>query len=562
MSYKPVPHSFLLKTSVKDSVLYGANSWNFPGSRITINPNTITFAKQLKSRAEVVQVQTIGGDLYTPTASTAYTVLINDPNRHSYGGTQPQIKFSYVTPPVITTLGATAALQREGITAQLVTAINNATNTIFATAASLTGGAGFTITDSGGYYGANGPRPAGGPTILGANQIYAQKNADGTGFIDANTRVVTTAAVYAFGVGATLLADKAVIDGMFGNVISGTITPGSNGQTIPSPLDSTGASAVSGQNYDAFIFSSLVLSGIPNATTVQGYNIQQDAVFVDNGTGTSTTNLTGFLAFEKNMLRGIFSLYEQAPSAMYDFFDQAVVMSATYPTTGAAVSTTDNVVMAAQSTVGMNSNTWFINPIGTHTLIAPIVTTAGLIPQLDITTQEGLELSAPNLTQCPKELVVGKTEGSFYARVTFTGIAATDWKTLSVGFRKKAAYAVDQTAYEAASVATACLGVPLDTGVAPVINTITGPGTAGALTNTSTTVAPTAASSHDLLITVNVSGVVKFYVNGVDRTPAAGYTFTAGLILMPFISFRNGANVSATPAIIQTAFLPTITWRG
>lgn len=565
MSYKPVTHSFLLKTSIKDSVLYGVNSWNFPGSNITINPNTITFAKQLKFRTEVAQVQTIGGDLYTPTASTAYTVLINDPNRHSYGATQPPIPFTYVTPPVITTLGGTAALQREAITAQLVTKINAATNTIYATAATLTGGAGFTITDAGGYYGPNGPRPVGGPTVLGANQIYTAKNPDGTGFIDANTRVVTTPAVYAFGVGATLLADKAVIDPMFGNIISGTIIAGSNGQTIPSPLASDGTSAASGQNYDAFCFSSLVLSDIPTVSSAKGYNIQMDSVFVDNGTGSSTTNLTGFIAFERNMLRGIFSLYRIAPSAQYDFFDQSLIASATYPVSGLAVTTTDspnpgNFVMSAQSTTTMNSNTWYINPIGLHTIITPIVGATGLNLVMDATVSKGYELSVPNLTQTPKECVVGKSEYSFYGRVSSSNYAHLG--DFAFGLRKKGLYTINTIAYDAASLDFASIGV-VHLASTGLINIQTSKAAAGVVsTSTGTT---WTSGAHDILITVDINGKVRFYIDSVDVTSkqTTAYTFVAGTIIMPFVSAINdGANTDALPLLVQTAALPSISWRG
>lgn len=559
MSYKPVPHSFLLKTSTTNSVLYGANNWSFPGSRININPNTISFVKQMKQRAEVAQQQTIGTDSYIPTASTAYTVLINDPNRHSYGATQPQIPFSFVTPPVITSLGATAALQREAIHAVLITAINNATNTIFATATTLGTGTGFTIIDNGGYYGTNGPRPVGGPTILGPNQIYTAKNPDGTGFIDANTRTVTVAAVYSFGVGATLLADKAVIDPMFGNIISGTVIAGSNGQTIPSPVAADGTSAISGQNYDAFIFSSLTLSAIPNATAVQGYNIQNDAVFVDNGTGSSTTNLAGFIAFERQMLRGIFSLFIDAPSATYDFFDQAFVASATYPTTGLAVTTSDNVVMAVESTTGMAANTWYINPIGSHTIITPIVTTAGSSLSLDATTQKGLEISAPNLTQCPKEFVVGQSEYSWYARVTATNYAHL--VDFAVGLRKKAAYAVNLIAYDVASVDFAAIGVVHAAGTG-LINIETSKAAGGVVaTSTATT---WTSGAHDIMIKVDLAGNVRFFIDNVDVTSkqATAYTFVAGTHVMPFIDAALDVNVDAAPFVIQCAALPTTTWRG
>ena len=541
---KPLRKSVLLATSL-------ASDWQVSGGVIAVTGLTpvskkdVLTIKQIKSRAEVKQVVTVGATAYTPTANTAYKVAVFDPNRAS-AGYQEQPKVYQAQLPTITGVAAT---DRESISVLLVAAINaDATND--AVAVTLGGGAGFTVTDDGGYYPVKSQTST---NILGVNTVYTMSNADGSGFTATNFSVTTTAVLSA-GIGAVLATKKVVADLNFGgNIISG--------DPEDQAITTAGAAATSGQNYDTFVINSLLKESIPTVSDVYGYIDAIQVVYVDNGTGTSVTNLAGFVAFEREAIRSIADIYMGDPIALFDFFDNALIASATYPTTGAAIATTDNVVMAVKSS--QQRFDWYVNPIGTHTLLTPIVSTGGLSPMLDVISQEGIELSAPNLTQNSKQFVVGKTEASFYGRINIgAAVAATSFKSLSFGFRKKAAYAVDQTAYEAASVATACLGVPLDTGVAPVWNTITGPGTAGALTNTSTTVTATVSVAADFLITVDINGVTKFYLNGVDRTPAAGYTFTAGLNLMPFISFRHGAAADAAPLVVQTMFIPSITWRG
>ncbi len=541
--------SALLKVSLASDVQHSGGKLSITGLD-TVRVSRILDIKQIKYKAEVVQVVKIGYSGYTPTADTTYQFTVETVEQRREGFVAVKRHYSYHTPVVITTLGATAALQREAISAALVTKVNadQVNGRVYTTALSLGTGTGLTLTDAAGYYAVNGSRK-------GASTVILITNSDGSGWVNANAEnTVTTAAVYSFGEGQKLLDAQPILDSSLGGLVSGNFE-------APRTPGAAGTYAVAGQKYDGFQVSSLKISPAHAVTDQYAYEAQEQIIYVDNGTGTATTNLAGFVAFEREMLRAIFSLYQGDPSTIVDFFDASLVASATYPTTGAAITTTDNVVMEVASDRGTQ---WYVNPIGTHTLITPLVTTAGLTPYLDVTTQEGIELSPPNLTQNPKEFVVGKSEASFYAKVTFGAIATTDWKSLSVGFRKKAAYAVDQTAYEAASVATAALGVPLDTGAAPVINIITGPGSAGALTNTSAVVSPTAASTHELLVTVDINGVTKFYVNGADKTSllAATYTFTAGLHLMPFISFRHGANVSAAPAIVQTAFIPSINWRG
>ncbi len=545
---RPVKN-IILKTSAASDVQDIGNIVSITGLD-PILKNSISDIVQNKYKAEVVQVLTFVTSSEIPVANTTYSITQENVNVRKNSQTQNQYTSTYTTPNDITTIGATAALQREFINVQLINQLNALTPQSYNSAVTSTGGAGIVITDSAGYYPSNKD---------GVGRKGASAFAITSGFANISTVIsVTTAPVYQFGDGTYLAGVTAVYAPYFGgNIIAGSAdTPMTAGTktTIPAP-------ATAGQFYDCFSIASYTLGassvGMQDGAMTIRQQLQQ--VWVDNGTGSSTTNLAGFVAFQREMQRLIFGLYKNNPATIYDFYDGALIASATYPTTGAAITTTDNVVMAAQ---GSQGGEWYINPIGAHTLLTPIVSTGGLQLYLDVTTQEGIEKSPANLTQCPKEVIVGQTAATYYGRVTFTGIAATDWKTFSFGFRKKAAYAVDQTAYEAASVATAAIGVPIDTGVAPVLNIITGPGSAGVLTNTSTVVSPAAGSTHDLLLKLNIDGTVQFFVDGVDKTSllAASYKFTAGVHVMPFISFRYGAGAAANPIVVQDAFIPSVNW--
>lgn len=550
--------SVLLRTSLATDSQGSGGNLIITGLTPTKKTNIASII-QIKSRSEVSQVVTVGATAYAPTGSTVYGLYIGDTNRIRNGAAELLKFYSITTPADITSLGANAALQREAISLLLIAKINDDTKN-FVTAATLGGGNGFTITDNAGYYP---PFSQTGTGRLGASQVVLAQNANDSGFLATNISI-TTQAVYESGIGANMALGVPVVDALYGGLLSGYLKGMYNGlsfKTVSATAALNGLTTVAGQTYDIFIVNSLTTAQAHNQRGQLAYVPKMQAVAVDNGAGTATTNLAGFVAFEREMLRAVASVYDQDQSALYDFFDNALIASATYPTTGAAVSTTDNVVMALKSS--QEKYDWYVNPIGAHTLISPIVQAGGLQTFLDAITQEGIELSAPNLAQNPKQFVVGKTEASFYARFNIgSGVAATSYKTLSIGLRRKGAYAVDQTAYEAASLATAAIGIPLDTGVAPVWNTITGPGAAGVITNTTTGVTATVSTAFDILITVDINGVTKFYLNGVDRTPAAGYTFTAGLALMPFVSFRHGAAADAVPLLIQTMFLPSITWRG
>jgi len=540
--------AILLRTSTGTDVQRSGGILSIAGLTDT-KVSRISSIVQIKGKAEVVQVKKVGGTAYTPTGSTPYTIAIGDTNRTKNGVREILKRYTYVTPANITDLGATTALQSEAIHAALITLINNDPSN-FVAATTVGGGGGINITDDAGYYP---PFSQTGTGRLGASTVLPVQNNDDTGFAATNVST-TTAAVYSSGLGADLISSIAITDAYIGGLISGYLYS-SNG-IAPKTVD--GLTAVSGQIYDIFVIQSLdEASAYGGNGTQRAFVPVTKFVVVDNGTGSSTTNATGFASFEREMLRLIGDVYGQDPATIAEFFDNTLV-NASLCNDGSALGTDNKTV-----TVNTGKSQLYYNYIGTATITVPIVTTNGLPLVLDATTQEGYELSAPNLTQCPKQGVVGKGEFSYYGRVNIgAGIAATSFKTFSFGLRKKAAYAVDQTAYEAASAPTVALGVPLDTGAAPVINIITGPGSAGALTNTSTAVTPTASQILDFYITVDNAGVAKFYVNGTDKTGllAATYTFAAGTVLIPFVSTRNAAAASAAPFLVQELFLPSI-WR-
>ena len=280
---KPINESVLSTTSLGTDVQSSAGILTVAGMTGT-DKRSITSIVQVKFRAEVSQVITIGATVYTPTANTNYVIEIGDTNRMRNGQQEQLKRYVYLTPPLITTLGATAALQREAIIAGLVTTINADTNFNYVTAASLLLGTGITITDNAGYF----PVYALGISArLGASTVKAATNADGTGFLSTNI-VTTTAAVYSFGVGADLASWKPVIDQMWGILISGYLGG-------VAPKTTTGVYATSCQKYDAFAIISLTKAPAHNQRGQYAYVPKAQIAYVDNGTGTSATNLAGHL---------------------------------------------------------------------------------------------------------------------------------------------------------------------------------------------------------------------------------------------------------------------------
>ena len=522
--------SVLFNTSAGSDVQYSGGEILIAGLDAVKLSRVINFS-QINYRAEVAQVITIGATAYTPTASTAYSVEIGDVNVRDHGYTSSLKKFTYTTPDDITTLGASAALQREAITLKLVADIN--AGSPFVTAATLTLGNGFTVTDKAGYFPYN---RQGNNGRQGASVVRPTTNTDGTGFAASNF-VLTTAAVYEFGTGLNLLNNAPVYDFMTGNLISGE---------IETPLTAAGLTAVSGQKYNMFNISYLDLVALPTAFngTSRVYLVKNQTAYVDNGAGASTSNLAGYIAFERAMHRGLATQYATDPSAQIDFLDNVILFQ------GAAGA----VPTATGENKMLSDAKWVYNQIGSATLTTPTPGNAGLILDQDLAATEGAEYTPSLLTLAPKEFVVGKTDFSVFARITATSWAGCAWQ---IGFRTKAAHS--------ATFAYSNLAVVGSLAASPTLVSTQGILASATLVATSTGVTLTNAANYSVEVLVNKAGVVTCKLNdvvypvySVGTTPLV---FTAGTILIPTFRAVNVGGLTPVTTISEVLALPTSTWK-
>ncbi len=473
-----------------------------------IPTNRIVNISQINYRAEVSQVITVAATTYVPTASTLYTVIIGDSNRRAQGYTEPLRKYSYLTPPVITTIGASAALQSEFIHLALVAKINAQSTSNYVVAASLTGGNGFTITDAPGYYPYN---RQGMNTRAGASRVVLATNADGTGFASTNL-AVTTAAVYSVGVGADLLNIAPVMDFMTGNVTSGS---------VDAPKTFAGAFAVSGQKYNCFSITYLSNNQIAGVTGTEGLLVKQRNIWVDNGTGAAVTNLAGYLAFEKRMHQLMYAVYKNDACTVAEFFDKNFLIQGPL---GAVPVTTTSLTNKFITPYGLLEH---VN-IGTQTIVGPAQSLTGLLIDQDIATGDGAQYSPSLATANPQEFVVGKTAfmGVFnYTATDVTGVIS------QFGFRKKEAFALDYNNY----TELATIGSLNTTGKFSTNGIL---GNAATVITTSTTTGLVNAVKTQFIVKVDILGVVTCLANGVAYPVySAGTTplvFAAGTIMVPF----------------------------
>lgn len=524
--------SVLLNTSSKSDVQYSGGKILIDGLPAIDQERILDFS-QINYRTEVRQVVTIGATAYTPQANTVYGIEIGDVNRIDVGFSENLKKYSYTTPADITTLGATAALQREAIHLAIIAKVN-AIASNYVTAATLTGGAGFTVTDDAGY---NPYNRQGMSNRKGASLVRPITNADGTGFAYSNY-VLTTPAVFAFGGGSALRNGAPIYDLMTGNLISGE---------IEAPKTVAGAIAVSGQKYNMFSITYLEDVALPTAFNGSSrvFLVKTVQVFVDNGTGTSTANLAGYIAFEKSMHRGIVAKFKLDPSSQIDFLDNVVTFQGA---AGAVPTTTGENKMISDAK-------WVYNQIGTQTITVPTPGNTGLILDQDLTATEGAEYTPSLLTGAPQEFVVGKTDFSVFAR-----LLAADWTDAAwlVGLRKKAAHTADFNDYtDLAAIGTLAANGDLVTTQGILNNAAT--------VSTSTAIAPVDAAYLTVEVLVNKLGVVTCKLNDVVYPVySAGTTplvLDAGDIMIPFVRSVNIGGGDPDLVLNEVIAVPSTSWK-
>lgn len=529
MSLKPALQSILLKTSAATDLKYSGRELTITGAKRAINVDRIVSIKQEKYRAEVVQVVEAGLGSYTPTASTKYTILLGDVNRVIQGGHEVLLPYSYTTPSDLTLIGANAAAQREYINGKIVDAINSNLNN-YVTAASLGGGTGFTITDDAGYYPVHGQNQS---NRLGATTVIAAANNDGSGF-GPNSVSVTTAAVYSFGVGAELLAQKPVMYNMAGNLATGVFT---------APVTANGEYAVSGQNYDGFRIETLELQSAHNVTGQWALVPYETIVYVDNGTGASTANLAGFIAFEEAFHRLVAKFFSAYATIVGEFFDSPTLFQGA---AGAVPTTT------GQNKIATEYGQLVYNQIGTQTITVPTPVNDGLNLDQDLTDTEGAEYTPSLLTSCPKEFTVGKSGISVLARVT---VADHTGATVVIGLRKKAAHQADFNNYTDLAAIGFIGDLVYTWGILNNAATVA----------TNTTVVPTDAASEVFEVRVDATGLVTALRNGVvypvysvGTTPLV---LDAGDVVIPTVRAVNVGGGDPDVVISELLAVNSDDWR-
>lgn len=218
-------------------------------------------------------------------------------------------------------------------------------------------------------------------------------------------------------------------------------------------------------------------------------------------------------------------------------FNESPVLQST-ATTGAAPSGATGATNIMMLQAG---ETWeqFILGAG-QTIIAPRMSSTGLLISLDLTNTEGAEYNPGPRNNTKYSYTIGTTAAFYFeARLNAADVSGCD--PLLIGFRKveanNATFA-DYTDY-------ASLGLSATDGANIWLKTELN---AGGQTSTDTTNTWVDGASHTLRVNVSAAGVVTYLIDGVAPVVTAAFTFDATDVVIPFIRLTHGA---AAPGAIN-----------
>lgn len=480
-----------------------------------IKVSNILSLQHIVPQAEVVQVLTIGGTTDpTVAASQTYKIIVDLPGAQRESGSPATREYVYTAPATLT---GTAATDRQNMYDKLASDIN-ADSGVYITAAAGTGGTAMTLTDDTGYYGT-------GTNRGGASSVSLWSSDDS--LTTATHLETTTAAVYAYGIGADLIAAAATL-GRDGNLTQYTE------YGVPS-------GAVSGQLYAGFVVNALVDSGeLPTIGKHFGYTRASQLVYVDNGAGTSTSNATGYADFLREFEKMMFAPYWEDPTSMISFFEANHVITTGDSGLGYGDPTgtggDENLIDIPDPATGRVTR-FKHHVLGTQTILAPNWTTAGLDIVQDAGDNDGAEY-APHLeAACPQEFRVGEQPFSFRTEFSIADVSDTD--DCAMGLRKKEAFQANIDDYDEMAALNVISG---DIYIETILN-------GAATSSTDTTQNWADGETHVLEIKVDIDGKCRFFVDDSEVTSvlSADFSFDSGEEVIPFFYHINaGANDPGT----------------
>lgn len=175
-----------------------------------------------------------------------------------------------------------------------------------------------------------------------------------------------------------------------------------------------------------------------------------------------------------------------------------------------------------------------LRTIGAKTIKSPVWTSTGLDVSLDLTDDEGAELTNGIASVCKGAWTVGQQKLIAKASVTVADVSGTD--DCAFGWRKAEAYQAAIDNYDE----MACLNIISgDIKAETIIN--------NAATSTSSALSTLSdGGTVELKLIVNIDGSVEFYIDDVKKSVT--FSFDSGEVIVPFFYYLHA---TTSPGLIK-----------
>lgn len=224
-------------------------------------------------------------------------------------------------------------------------------------------------------------------------------------------------------------------------------------------------------------------------------------------------------------------------------FQASPILQASANTGAAPTGTTSAVnLMMLQEGIIMEQ---FILGAG-QTIIAPRMTTTGLLVSLDLTITEGAEYNFGVAANSRHAYTIG-TSPAFFFQVRMNIADVSGGLPYMIGFRKQEANNATLASY------TDYAMIGMNSVVSAANVTLLTELNAGGQTTTDTTDAWADGTALTLAVLVSAAGVVTYTIDGVAPSVTAAFTFDSGDVVMPFIRITHSADAGAVNLISMKA---------
>jgi hypothetical protein len=361
-----------------------------------------------------------------------------------------------------------------------------------------------------------------------ANSIVIESTAGGVDLLASGASAGEDIDIVATGSSVNIQATEAVSDAITLNASNAaggmTLASGSNGLL----LDTSGVLELN---------SSAAAIGIGNDAVAQAINVGTGAaartVTVGNTTGASALVLkagTGKITMTGTIQEATTNFVTSTGDSIT--FAQSPVLQSNLTTGAAPTGVAGDVnLMSIGNGIIMEQ---FI--IGTQTIIAPRMSSSGLLVSLDLTATDGVEYNWGAARNNSRNSFTIGTSAAFFFEVQMTIADISGGSPYCIGFRKteanNATFA-NYTDYAAigmftlTSATNIVLCTELNSGGQTLTNTTDAWGGDGA--------------TKTLKVLVSAAGVVTYTINGAAPTSTAAFTFDSTDVVAPFIRIEHGA---------------------